>query len=120
MLSEDRTHNAIKRFNVKIFTEEWPGQSHLDGSLAAVPGDGVSHGRRCDGLDEGRLSVVVSLLPPGPEGRDWTVPDLRTELGPALLDGQLCSGSHAGCEGNIGLKREDIVIRSVVSCQQSQ
>ena len=100
-------------------TEEWPGQSHLDGSLAAVPGDGVGHGRRGDCLDEGRLSVVVSLLPPGPECRDWTVPDLRTELSSALLDGQLCPGSHTGCQGNIGLNR-DIVIRSVLSCQQSQ
>ena len=100
-------------------TELWPDQSYLDGSLAAVPGDGLGHGRRRDGLDEGRLSVVVSLLPAGPEGRHWTVPDLRTELGSALLDGQLRSGSHAGCEGNIGLKR-DFVIRSVVRCQQSQ
>ena len=90
--------------------------SYRDGSLAAVPGDGVGHGRRCDGLDKGRLSVVVPLLPPGPEGRDGTVPDLRTELSSALLDGQLSSGGHAGSEGNIGLKR-DSVIRSVVSCQ---
>ena len=94
-------------------------QSYRDGSLAAVPGDGVRHGRRGDGLDEGGLSVVVSLLPPGPEGRDWTVPDLRTELGPALLDGQLSSGSHAGSEGKIRLKR-DISIRSLLSPQQSQ
>ena len=81
-------------------------QSYRDGSLAAVPGDGVGHGRCCDGLDEGGLSVVVPLLPPRPEGRHGAVPDLRAELGSALLDSQLCSGSHAGCEGNIGLERE--------------
>ena len=92
-------------------------QSYRDGSLAAVPGDGVGHSRGCDGLDEGGLSVVVPLLPPRPEGRHGAVPDLRAELGSALLDSQLCSGSHAGCEGNIGLERERYCYQ--VSCQLS-
>ena len=55
----------------------------------------MSHGGRGDGLNEGGLSVVVSLLSPRPEGRHRTVPDLGTELLATLLDGQLCPGSHA-------------------------
>lgn len=78
------------------------------GALAAVPGEGVGHGRGGDGLDVGRLPVVPPLLPPGPEGGHGAVPHLGPELVSTLADGQLRPGGHGGGQGQVSLKTEKL------------
>ena len=104
------TLTMLKQINPSDFFLDTDVCTDHQGSLAAVPGEGVGHGRRGDGLDVGRLPVVPPLLPPGPEGGDGAVPDLGPELVSTLTDGQLRPGGYGGGQGQISLKTEKISI----------
>ena len=66
----------------------------------------MGDGRRSDGLDVGRLPVVVPLLPPGPEGGHRAVPHLGPELVSALPDGQLSPRRDGGGQAQVSLETE--------------